>query len=52
MDTDRDYEAEGADAALADHSDIPPEDVSEAGPDAEALWISGYEKMREEMEGA
>lgn len=41
-DTDRDFYAEGADAAIAGHSDIPPADVSEHGPDAEADWNDGY----------
>lgn len=41
-DESRDYYAEGADAALAGNSDLPPEDVSAAGLEAEALWNDGY----------
>lgn len=44
----RDFYAEGADAAIAGHSDIPPNDVSEVGPEAEADWISGYESVANE----
>lgn len=48
MGEERDFYAEGVDAALAGHSDIPPEDVTEAGPEAEASWIDGYESIEEE----
>lgn len=44
----RDFYAEGADAALAGHSDIPPEDVTAAGQEAEASWIDGFESIGEE----
>lgn len=45
---DRDWYAEGADAALAGHSDIPPEEVIEAGLDAEASWNDGYASVDDE----
>lgn len=48
MSDDRDYFAKGADAAISGRSDIPPNDVTEAGLDAEASWNDGYNSIVEE----
>lgn len=45
MTTDRDFFAEGADAAIAGNSDIPPQEVSDLGVDAEGSWIDGYNSI-------
>lgn len=46
----RDFYSEGYDAALAGNSDIPPGDVSQFGPDAEAAWNDGWNSFHEEQE--
>lgn len=47
VDDERDFFAEGADAALAGYGDTPPADVSECGIDAETKWIDGYASIDE-----
>lgn len=47
---DRDFYAEGYDAALAGNSDTPPPSVQELGPDAEGEWLDGYRAFCEEEE--
>lgn len=45
-----DFYAMGYDAALSGHSDIPPSEVSQYGPDAEAAWQDGYNAFHDEQE--
>lgn len=50
MNENRDFFAEGADAAIAGRSDIAPEDVMAAGLEAEASWNDSYNSVTEEEE--
>lgn len=39
---DRDFYAEGYEAAFSGNSDTPPPSVQELGPEAEEEWLEGY----------
>jgi hypothetical protein len=43
IEVNRDFYAEGADAAIAGQPGTLPADVREFGSDAEEQWIGGYE---------